>query len=75
VSRQKRPRDTAVRGKGPQDMEGGESAGVRGVIGAVSGEERRCVAADGIASVTANLGRQGPSPCSFINKYKCDVHR
>lgn len=29
MSRQKRPQYTAVRGKGPQDMEGGEEAGVR----------------------------------------------
>ncbi len=27
MSREKRPRDTGVRGKGPQDMEGGEEAG------------------------------------------------
>ena len=37
MSRQKRPQDTAVRGKGPQDMEGGEEADFRRVIGAVSG--------------------------------------
>ncbi len=37
VSREKIPQDTAVRGKVPQDMKGGEDAGVRRVIGAMSG--------------------------------------
>ncbi len=37
MSRQKRPQDTAVRGKVPQDMEGGEEEDVRRGIGAVSG--------------------------------------
>jgi len=51
VSRQKRPQDTAVRGKVAQDMEGGEEAGVRRVIEAVSGGRLRALAADGIVSV------------------------
>ncbi len=58
MSREKIPQDTAVTRNIPQDMEGGEAAGVRGIIGADSGEELRGVTADGIASVTPNLGRQ-----------------
>ncbi len=61
MSREKRPRDTGVRGNGPQDMEGGEAAGVRRVIGAVSGDGLRGVAADELVSVAPNLGRRGPS--------------
>jgi len=41
MSREKIPQDTAVRGKVPQDMEGGEEAGVRRVIVAVTGSTMR----------------------------------
>ncbi len=39
-------------------MEGGEEAGVRRVIGAVSGDGLRGVAADELVSVAPNLGRR-----------------
>ncbi len=42
-------------------MEGGEEAGVRRVIGAVSRDGLRGVAADELVSVAPNLGRRGPS--------------
>ncbi len=61
MSTEKIPQDTAVRGKGRQDMERGEEARVRRIIGAVSGEGLRGVAADGIVSVAPNLARPGPS--------------
>ncbi len=72
MSKQKIPKDTAVTRNIPQDMEGGEEAGVRRVIGALTGYELRFVAADGIVSVAPNLGRRGPSPCSAV--YNQDTH-
>ncbi len=66
MSREKIPQDTAVTRNIPQDMEGGEEADFRRVIGAVSGEGLRGVAADELVSVAPNLDRRGPSPCSPV---------
>lgn len=72
MSREKIPQDTAVTGKGPQDMGGGEEADSRRAIEAVTGEELRGVAADELVSVAPNLGRRGPSPRSAVSNQ--DTH-